>query len=166
MCPTQINILSSAPSPTANQAQSEQESSKSSSSFYFNKSKKEKNKTKINYEEYHDELSQSINYFMTTQAQSDIWWKIICWVWWWQCKVMKVWNSEEGFPKKDFFFKKKRSDLTLKKLFQIIQKVFKLNGDISFVMLFILLQRIDTNILSNVYLFLLLLDFWICIYPL
>ena len=73
MCPTQINILSSAPSPTANQAQSEQESSKSSSSFYFNKSKKEKNKTKLNYEEYHDELSQSINYFMITQAQSDIW---------------------------------------------------------------------------------------------
>lgn len=107
MCPTQINILSSAPSPTANQAQSEQESSKSSSSFYFSKSKKEKNKTKLNYEEYHDELSQSINYFMTTQAQSDIWWKSICWVWWWQCKVMKVWNSEEGFPKKGFFFKKK-----------------------------------------------------------
>ena len=107
LVPTQINILSLAPSPTANQAQSEQESNKSSSSFYFNKSKKEKNKTKINYEEYHDELSQSINYFMTTQAQSDIWWKIICWVWWWQCKVMKVWNSEEGFPKKGFFFFKK-----------------------------------------------------------
>ena len=78
----------------------------------------------------------------------------------WKFEILK-----RVFLKKVFFFKK-RSDLTLKKLFQIIQKVFKLNGDISFVMLFILLQRIDTNILSNVYLSLLLLDFWICIYPL
>ena len=66
---TQINILSSAPSPAANPAPSEQESSESSGSFYFKKSKKKK--TKVNHEEWDDELSQSINSFMTTQAQND-----------------------------------------------------------------------------------------------
>ena len=48
---TQINILSSAPSPAVNPAPSEQESSESSSSFYFNKSQKKK--TKVNHEEWH-----------------------------------------------------------------------------------------------------------------
>ena len=65
----QINILSSAPSPPANLAPSEHESSESSSHFYFNKSKKIK--TKVNHEEWHDKLSQSISSFMTTQAQND-----------------------------------------------------------------------------------------------
>ena len=66
---TQINILSSAPSPAANPAPSEWESSEWSSSFYFKKSKKKK--TKVNHEECHDKLSQSINSFMKTQAQND-----------------------------------------------------------------------------------------------
>ena len=66
---THFNILSSAPSPDTNPAPSEQESSESSSSFYFKKSKKKK--TKVNHEEWHDKLSQSINSFMTTQAQND-----------------------------------------------------------------------------------------------
>ena len=66
---TQINILSLAPSPAANLAPSEQEISESSSSFYFNKSKKKK--AKVNHEEWHDKLSQSINSFMATQAQND-----------------------------------------------------------------------------------------------
>ena len=66
---TQINILSSAPSSAANPAPSEWESSEWSSSFYFKKSKKKK--TKVNHEEWHDKLSQSINSFMKTQAQND-----------------------------------------------------------------------------------------------
>ena len=61
---TQINILPLAPSPAANPAQSEQDSSDSSSSFYFNKPKK-------THEKWHVKLSQSINSFMTTQAQND-----------------------------------------------------------------------------------------------
>ena len=60
---TQINILSSTLSPAANPAPREQEISESSSSF-LNKSKKKN-------EEWHDKLSQSINSFMTTQAQND-----------------------------------------------------------------------------------------------
>ena len=66
---TQINILSSAPSPAANPAPSEQESSESSSSFYLRSPKRKK--TKVNHEKWHDKLSQSINSFMTTQAQND-----------------------------------------------------------------------------------------------
>ena len=65
----QINILSSAPSPAVNPAPSQQESSESSGSFYFSKSKKKK--TKVNHEEWHDKLSQSINSFMAIQAQND-----------------------------------------------------------------------------------------------
>ena len=66
---TQINILSSAPSPAENPAPSEQESSESSSSFYLDKSKKKK--LKVNHEEWHDKLSEGNNSFMRTQAQSD-----------------------------------------------------------------------------------------------
>ena len=64
-----INILSSTPSPAPNPAPSEQESSESSSSFHFNKSKRKK--TKINHEEWHDKLSQSINSFMAIQAKNE-----------------------------------------------------------------------------------------------
>ena len=65
---TQINILSLASSPAPNPAPSEQESSESSSSFHFSKSKKKK--TNVKHEEW-VKVSQSINSFMTTQAQND-----------------------------------------------------------------------------------------------
>ena len=65
---TQLNIVSSAPSPAGNPAPSGQESRESSSTFYFNKSKEKKKK--VNYEEWQDELNQSINSFMTTEAQN------------------------------------------------------------------------------------------------
>ena len=57
------------PLPAANPASSEQETTESGGSFYFNKFKKKK--TKVNHEEWHDKLSQSINSFMTTETQCD-----------------------------------------------------------------------------------------------
>ena len=128
-------ILSSAPSLAANPEPSEQESRKSSSSFYSKKSKKKK--IKVNHEEWHDELSQSINSFMTTQAQNDK--RFFKKLFGEKSSVesgdddtvvIKVRNSGEPFfIEKDL----ERSDLTLKNLSQIIQKEFELSEDISFV---------------------------------
>ena len=58
---TQINILSSAPSPFANKIVVNQVA-------VFILTSPKRKKTKVNHEEWHDKLSQSINSFITTQA--------------------------------------------------------------------------------------------------
>ena len=123
---TQINILSLAPSSAANPAPSEQESSESSSTL----------EKKVNHEEWHDKLSQSIISLMATQVQNykEIFKKLF------GKKssvesgddvqiVIKVRDSGELFF---IEIDLERSDLSLKKLPQIIQKEFELSEDISF----------------------------------
>ena len=133
---TQVNILSSATSPAANPAPNEQKSSESSRSFYFKKCEKEK--TNVNHEQWHDKLSQSINSFIITQAQND------------KEFFKKLFDEKSSLESGDddtmvikirnsgeLFFTEidlERSDLALKKLSQIIQEVFELSKDISFVM--------------------------------
>ena len=122
---TQINILSLAPSSAANPAPSEQESSESSSTL----------EKKVNHEEWHDKLSQSINSLMATQVQNykEVFKKLFG-----KSSVESGDDVQIAIKVRDsgelFFIEidLERSDLTLKKLPQIIQKEFELSEDISF----------------------------------